>query len=122
MTDVSVKVPDEALQAAMHKAILDSLGAIGQEKIIKEVISYLTTEGDSYYGNRKPSPLKGIMYECATTIARATIREQMLNDANFLARVKELYQQVVEKFLSIETREKLVTKLADAFESALSKA
>lgn len=119
MTDVSVKLKDDVLEAAMRKTILAALDDIGREAIVREVVKHLVTDTSGNYGERHPSPLRKIMYDAAGAVARALITDQLNNDPEFQAKVKEIYAQAAEKFFSVENRPKLIEKIARGMERSL---
>jgi hypothetical protein len=118
---MDVKVEKSTLDAALQEAVLRALGENGRELIIREAIAYLTKEEDRGYGSSKqPSKLRMAMETAAEKIAHAVFTEKLESDPEFKRQVALLYEDACKKFFNVETREKLVDKLADKMSRAFT--
>jgi endo-alpha-1,4-polygalactosaminidase (GH114 family) len=117
---MEVKITEDAVTAAMHKAILEALGEKGREQIIAETVKYLSTPKDSYYG-KSITPLTEIMRQTAEQIAKAVCKDRIEKDPTFIAAVEDIFREAAKKFMDVETREKLVNRLANAMYEGFAK-
>jgi endo-alpha-1,4-polygalactosaminidase (GH114 family) len=114
-----LKLDDAQISSAMNAAILTALGETGKEAIIKEAVAYLAKQ-DGSYGNRR-SPLFDIVHDVARKIATTVLTAKLETDEEFRAQVEALYTDALKRVFSVETREKLVEKMANAMGDAITK-
>jgi hypothetical protein len=117
---MDLKIDGSDLTALIEKATIEALGKTGQEALIKEVIRYLTASERGYSGNAQPSPLMRALHTASDRIATRVISEKLEKDEEFVAQVEALYKDAFRKFNDLETREKLVTRMADKLGEAFS--
>jgi len=123
-----VTIPEEMVNAAVQKAIFDSLTPEMQAEMLAAAIKHLCeAPHPGGHGNQKYSPLQVIMNECAEKVLRDYAREKLLGDDDFKNRIDGLIEESLMKVLAQgcdgggTPREKLiermVNKIADAFRS-----
>jgi hypothetical protein len=82
-----IKLDDEKLQTVMQVAILEAIGPIGREAIIKQAVQEITKTTSNSYG-QKEGPLWSIIRREAEKIAETIIRGKLEADAEFLAAIE----------------------------------
>lgn len=119
---MEIKLTGEAMGELVHKGILDALGPEGQAAVLKEVVSYLTTQTkiDSAYGHSRvnPSPLMRAMHSAAEDAARKYIALKLETDPEFLRQIESTYADALGKIF-VDNKAETVGKLADALVEAL---
>lgn len=121
----AIQLDKTQLDQLLHKAIVDSLGADGQQRIIDAVIKHLTRpQGNGGFRGgvnyEATSILQDLLNDSAQAVARQVCREKVENDPEFRAKVESVYADAAAKLFSVENREKLVEKMADKMGEALS--
>ena len=117
---MDIKLSDEQTTALLHKAILESLGADGQQRIIQEVVKHLTTKPIGYNNRAEPSPLQVVLHRVSENIAQALIREKLENDPELVRQIDSLYVEAFEKLFGADNRKDMVDKLSRRMADALS--
>ena len=117
--ELKVDVEGTAMEALMHKAVLEALGAQGQSQIVQHAVAYLVKKPDSTYGS-KASPLLQIVEGAANRIAMTVLSEKLQSDAEFIAQIHSLYADATKRLFEVQTRERLVEKMAAKMAEALS--
>lgn len=114
----NLNLTDVELSQLLNKAIIDSLGEDGRQRIVEMAMKFLTTDPpcDSY-GRSRPSPLKEIIHDAVRDMARTHCRALIENDPGFQAQITSIFSDASAKMFAGEQREKLV----EAFYGALWK-
>lgn len=107
------------LEKYLEAATLQALGEHAKDALIKEVVRHLVTTTRDYNGTTK-SPLMTAMQSASVKVAEQVIRDKMENDSEFTDAIRGLYEEAIKRFLDAETREKLISKMADRLTRAFS--
>jgi hypothetical protein len=113
---------DEAIKAAVIKAVIDTLSGEKREEIISAAIRSLldveeVPKPGSHYDKIKRTKLEGFFQDATWSFAREFIREQITKDETIRARLRELTLRVVDKCLESNTED-----IANAMAAAMAKA
>lgn len=119
---MELKVEGTDLSALIEKATIEALGTAGRDALVKEVVRYLTTEptGSGYNNARPPSPMMVALRNAADRIASKVITERLEKDEEFVKQIEAIYVDAFRRFNDTETRQKLVTRMADKLAEAFS--
>lgn len=116
---MDLKIEGEQLTKLIEGAVMQALGEAGREAIVKQVVKHLTTAPESTgYGSRPPSPLVRALNDAAERVAHKFLTDKLANDAEFTAAVEGLYLEAFKRFNGAESREKIVTRMADRLSKA----
>ncbi len=119
---MDLKIDGTQLETVIHTALLQSLGAAGQEALVKEVVKYLTTRPQNFgYGREQPCPLMDALHRASEAAAQKFFNKKLESDPAFVKALEGLYLDAFKKFNSSETREKTVTRMAERLSSAFDK-
>jgi hypothetical protein len=119
---MSLTVNDEAMQAVVAKAIVDTLTPEKREALIIEAVKSIITpprESGGFGREAKPSVLQAAFNSAAADIARREIATRLETDTDFKGRLDALFAETVAKILTGENREKLIDAMVAGFEAAL---
>lgn len=114
---MELKLEGEALNQLIEGAIIKALGETGQQALIKNVVSYLTTSR-SGYASDKDSPLLKALHAAASDSAAKYFRDKLQNDPTFVNELEKLFTDATKKFFDSETREKTIDRIVDRLSSA----
>lgn len=117
---MEVKVEGTALDGIIQKALLDALGDVGKEALVKHVMDYLTKPQERGYGNKKISPLMEALDDQTREAAQKFFRERMENDTELLAQFEAIYVEAVQKFNQPDVKKKLTDKIAERVAAAFN--
>lgn len=118
---MDLKLDSEAMQMMLQKIIVDSLGAVGQEALMKEMVRYMTTETTGYNGQKSNSPLMGSLRSACETAATRYIQNKFDTDPEWQKAIDEMYAEGVKRFFQGEAREKAIANIAERMASAFSR-
>lgn len=114
---IELQLEGEALQSALHLAIVQSLSGQAQTALVEEVVRFLTKDTTDYNGRPAPSVLRAAVFEAARKYATKYIGERLESDEDFKAQLNDLYKTVLDRVLK-KDREKLEASLERALHRA----
>jgi hypothetical protein len=119
---MDLKIEGTQLETVIQTALLQALGAAGQEALVKEVVRHLTTPPPSSgYGRPLGSPLMQALQRASEQAADRYFRERLEKDPEFVAALESLYTDAFKRFNSAESREKTITRMAERLSGAFDK-
>jgi hypothetical protein len=113
-----IKLDDTEVEIAMQAAILQAIGAVGREAIIKCAVAEITKTKNSH--GQMDGPLWTLIRRESDRIAETILRGKIENDPEFLAAIESVYSEAAKRFLSgAESREKLIEKVVSSMTRVL---
>jgi hypothetical protein len=110
---IKLDITEAGLKDLVAEALLKTMDEGARDAIIKDAITYLTTEGRGSSYQKTPSPLveafRNAIYSAASDLARTYI----MNDPEILAQVQSVMVDAFEKVF-VTDREAVVDRVAES--------
>ena len=120
---MNLNLNDDALQALVSKAIVDTLTPEMRENLITSAVkdTLQKVESSGGYNSDRRSPLQRAFDSACRAEAERFAREQLENDPVFQEQLQGLFKDAAAKLFAAENRESLVSAMADTIRIALTK-
>lgn len=117
---MELKLEGSQLDQMIQAAVMQALGDVGKEALMKEVVRYLTQpDRERTYGGQQPaSPLTHALRNAAGVAAMRHFTKLLEEDKDFVNQLEALYTDAVKKYLGQENREKIVDAMANRLSEA----
>ena len=118
---MDIKLDAESLKTVIAKAVLDNLGEVQREAIMRGAIEHLLTPPvpSGAYGQRQdPTPIQSAFNQAVRDVALQVARETVAGDTVIREKIRGLLVAAAEKALDGDG--KIVEKLSSALTKALT--
>jgi hypothetical protein len=117
---MEVKIPPEAMEAIVAKAIFESLTPETRNALLEKAVTSLfeRKRGNSYDSRTE---LQQLFDDATKSVAGKLVREHLETNADFVAKIDQIFKDAVERAFKDEKREAMVTAIADAIVKGVSR-
>ena len=117
---MDIKLDAESLKTVIAKAVLDNLGEVQREAIMRGAIEHLLTPPPSTgYGSRQdPTPIQSAFNQAVRDVALQVAKETVAGDTVIREKIRGLLVAAAERALDADG--KIVEKLSGALTKALT--
>ena len=119
---MKLELEGSALEKALHGAVIASLGDVGREALMDEVVKYLTTATKPPGRNYEASPLMQAVYHSTEKAARDVVKEMLDDpDSPLKACIRQLVIKGVEDWIKETAEDGMAEKISSSIMSVLNK-
>lgn len=120
---MNLNLNDDALQALVSKAIVDTLTPEMRVNLITSAVkdTLQKAESSNGYNSDRRSPLQRAFDNACRVEAERFAREQLEKDPVFQEQLQGLFKDVAAKLFDEQNRDELVSAMADNIRKALTK-
>lgn len=120
---MDLRVDDAAMKSLVAKSIVDSLSPEAREQLITSAVTQTLTKPEEGrgYSSDKRSPLQRAFDGAVVQVASKYAEEIVATDEKFKSQIEGLFADVAKKLFDSDSRDEMVSALADVIRKAITK-